>query len=486
MKVLCYDTARPVSRYTGRPIEGVVAIVDIDGKKVVSLIDREVVSAPPSATDKAASADPVYRAPLKPVLNLSPLGRNVEITRGWRIKWQNWSFQFRVERQVGPIVSLVRFRDGENERMMAYQMSLGDMFVPYMDPDPTWSFRTFMDAGEYGIGYLASSLKPGSDCPLQSAFITVAIPSDKGGVFGIKRGVCVFERATGDPIWRHRNPDTKVVESRPGVELVLRMITTVGNYDYALDWVFSLDGNIRVRVGAFGYLAVKTVRNEKVTGDPATDPAYGTLVAPGVLGVNHDHYFSFRLDLDVDGPNNTFIRDYIVPKRLPETSKRRSIWIVGSKPMKNEGPVLDGRFSDMWRVVNPNRRTTLGHNPGIHIMPGHQTRSVLSPDDPPQGRAGYSAQKLWVSRYKPNERYPAGRYPNQSRPGRGLTEFVADREAIENTDLVFWYTAGFHHVPRTEDWPIMPAMWLEFTLRPFNMLERNPVMDLAPDFKTAR
>jgi primary-amine oxidase len=47
-----------------------------------------------------------------------------------------------------------------------------------------------------------------------------------------------------------------------------------------------------------------------------------------------------------------------------------------------------------------------------------------------------------------------------------------------NTDIVAWYTMAFHHVPRPEDWPQMPTMWHDFTLRPFDFYSKSPLMDL--------
>jgi primary-amine oxidase len=38
-----------------------------------------------------------------------------------------------------------------------------------------------------------------------------------------------------------------------------------------------------------------------------------------------------------------------------------------------------------------------------------------------------------------------------------------------------------HHVPRAEDWPVMPTAWHEFEIQPFDFFARNPALDLPKD-----
>ncbi len=484
LKVPCYELNTGTSHLYGRPITGVFSVVDVEEKRVLEVIDLGVVALPPQP-------DPVRvsRAALKPVQMTSSQGRNYKIRGALQIEWDNWSFHMRMERRAGPVISLVRYNDRGNKRLIAYQMSLSEMFVPYMDPGADWSYRTYMDAGEFGAGFLMSSLMAGSDCPADAAYVTMAVPNDTGRSFPVRRAACIFERNTGDPLWRHGNPAQPTALTRPQVELVVRMIPVLGNTDYIIDWVFTQQATIEVRVALAGIPAVKGVASATMNAPFAgVDTANGTLVAPGTVAPLHDHYFNFRLDLDVDGGGedrgNSLVRDAIVPKRLPQSNPRRSLWVVESKTIETEGPLAARGHNGTWRLVNPNRKTALGHNPGYEIVVGSQSVSTLAEDDDPQRRAGFAARTLWLTRQNPRELFAAGDYPTQSRGGGGLPAYVADAQGVVNKDLVVWVTVGIHHIPRVEDWPVMPTRWYGFKLQPFNFFDENPAFNLPAGFAT--
>ena len=85
---------------------------------------------------------------------------------------------------------------------------------------------------------------------------------------------------------------------------------------------------------------------------------------------------------------------------------------------------------------------------------------------------------LWVTPFSPDEKYPAGDYPNQHAGGGGLPRWTAANPEIENTDLVVWYTMGSHHIARPEDWPVMPCGYISFTLKPVGFFDENPALDV--------
>jgi primary-amine oxidase len=60
----------------------------------------------------------------------------------------------------------------------------------------------------------------------------------------------------------------------------------------------------------------------------AADTRHGTLIAPGLVAPFHSHYFNFRLDLDVDGTANDFMRERLTQQALPKGSPRRSLYAV--------------------------------------------------------------------------------------------------------------------------------------------------------------
>ena len=220
--------------------------------------------------------------------------------------------------------------------------------------------------------------------------------------------------------------------------------------------------------------------------DPGAAAAteHGTLVAPGLVAINHDHYFSIRLDFDIDGPANRFVRERLTPVALPEDNPRRSLWQLREAPMPTEGALSASDGPQIWRIENPGVTTALGHHPGYQIQ-GYGPTSLLAADDWPQRRASFSASNLWITRRHEGELYAAGAYPNQSRGGDGLPAYV-DGESIEEADLVAWYTIGVHHITRPEDWPILSTVWQGVKLRPYRYFTQNPALGVRRRFLDER
>jgi primary-amine oxidase len=488
LKVGCFDTAGARNNIWSRPIEGLYALVDLDDGKVVRLIDTGVVPVGRDSHPYDEASQPALRPALKPVVNRTPDGANFTVKggpSGAEVKWNKWSFHYRMDRRIGLIVSLLRHEDAGRERMVLYRGSIAEMFVPYMDEHPGWSSRTYMDVGEYGFGLLASELRSGSDCPADAAFFDAVLPDDKGKPMTARSVVCLFERNTGAPLWRHAEGVNNTYEGRPAVELVLRTIPAVGNYDYVIDWVLTEAGALRIDVGATGIDETKGVA-ARTMADPSAerDAANGALVAANLVAVNHDHFLSFRLDVDIDGASNTLVRQRLVPRRTAANADRRSLWTVSEQPVVREGPLATHGHggAEFWRVVNPGLTNKLGQHPGYELRAGHSATSLLAPDDVPQRRAAFSGAPLWVTAYDPGELYAAGLYPNQSGGGDGLPAYVKRQRPVVGSDIVLWYTMGFHHLPRPEDWPVLPTMWHSVSLLPYGFFDHNPSLDVRRGF----
>jgi primary-amine oxidase len=461
----------------GRIIEGLYIQVDFAQEKILKVIDTGIYPMPVEDIN-FEEAESTPRPGTTPLIVTQPLGPAYTIKDG-EVAWQNWHFRFRLDPRIGAVVNLVKYQDGDKLRSVMYEGSLSEMYVPYMDKEDGWSWRAFLDAGEFLFGGLIKPLN-NDDCPVRAQFFTGYAPSSKGDPLLRENLGCLFERTTDNPAWRHFENG---ISGRPSRELVLRTAAVLGNYDYVLDWVFQQDGTIRVAVGATGVVETKGVKEATVThhmGDSASGPEYGTLVAPNLVAVNHDHYFSFRIDLDVDGPNNSFMIDRLVPQKIASRT-RTSIWAVESSTAKTEQEGirdLDYRKPAMWHFINPSQHGVLGHNTGYEIMPAATAVTNVSPDDASQRVGGFSLHQLWVTPYNPEERYAAGTYVSSSKGMEGLPAWTKANRPIENTDIVAWYTLGFHHVVRLEDWPVMPTMWHDFLIRPVNFFDKNPVLNL--------
>lgn len=456
---------------------GLTIVWDADAKKALRIIDTEIIPIVPVPSNfDQASVGPLREVP-GPITVQQPLGPGFRL-EGQTVSWQKWNFHFRIDRRAGLVLNNVGYQDGDRLRSILYEASLSEIFVPYMDPGEDWYAKSFFDSGEYGYTF-SGSMEPG-ECPQNAVFFD-QIYADWNLHGQIKqRAACLFEQPAGFIAWRHEG--NGAIETREARELVLRTIGLAGNYDYIFDWVFQQDGAIRVRVGATGEDEVKAVKAHTAAEDPSGEASrFGRFVAESYVGVDHDHFFSFRLDFDVDGTSNSFVREKLQLQRLPATSLRKSVWIAKPEIAKNENQAkasMSMEQPENWLVINPNIKNQLGYPVGYALMGGENAMSLMVPEDYPQKRAGFTDYQVWATPYQENERYAGGDYPTQSKGGDGLPAWTKANRSIENTDIVLWYTLGFHHVPHSEDYPVMPVVWHEFELKPVNFFDRNPALDL--------
>ncbi|MEO8128121.1 MAG: primary-amine oxidase [Bryobacteraceae bacterium] len=465
---ICYLRGR-TSNYYARPVEGVVAVVDLSERKVLKLVDTGVVPIPKETFDYEDGAAGRLREAPKPLRIVQSSGPSFQIVDG-EVRWQKWRFRFAMHPREGLILYLVRYSDAGRERSILYRGSLSEMAVPYGDPGAGWFFRNSFDAGELGMGHVASSLRLGFDCPNNATLFDAVMADERGVPIGMPHVAALYERDAGIS-WKHGG------ETRRARDLVLGYVSTVGNYDYAFDWVFHQDGTLEMKTGLTGVMSVKAVNPD------APDHAdHGHMVGKALSAVHHQHFFNFRLDLDIDGADgNQAIEMNTVAAPPGKSNPYGGAFDMTETVLHNESEAMrqmDLASSRRWKIVNPSVKNSLGGPVGYALLPGENARPFAAPDSSIRRRAGFLNYPFWVTPYKAGEMYSGGDYPNQSQGGEGLTKWTSANRPIDGKDVVVWYTLGITHNPRPEDWPVMPVHEAGFKLVPLGFFSRNPALDL--------
>jgi primary-amine oxidase len=476
-----------------RPIEGVAALVDMRAKKVIEVIDRRPIIPVAAASDDFFDPKAVgpARPSLPPLRLTQPKGRGFEV-RGHEVRWQNWSFRFGLTAREGVVLYTISYQDGKELRPILYRTSLSEMVVPYGDPEEgTWNWRNAFDEGEYGLGTQVTKLRLGHEVPENALLLSEALADDMGKP-AIKKDVIALYERDGGMLWTHTDYKSGRIETRRARQLVLHTIFTVGNYDYGIQWIFHQDGSIELQAELTGVMLAKGVaaaecprcKQGPEDGRPTGVDRYGELVGKDVLAVNHQHFFCFRLDFDVDGVKNSVQELNVGPAAPPAGHSQRNAVVVERQLLRTEAEAqrdLNLGSHRAWKVLNPNRTTALGHFPGYLLQPGTNALPFAHPDTALRKRAGFLDHHVWVTRNRPGELFAAGDYVNQSRGGDGLRRWAAANESIVNEDVVLWYVMGVTHVPRVEEWPVMPVARAGFRLLPDGFFVRNPALDVPAE-----
>jgi primary-amine oxidase len=136
--------------------------------------------------------------------------------------------------------------------------------------------------------------------------------------------------------------------------------------------------------------------------------------------------------------------------------------------------------------VNPHVKNVVGEPVGYRFLPGDNSFPMGGPDAWWRKRAGFVNHHVWVTPFDEAEKYAAGDYPNQSHGGDGLIQWTAADRPIADADVVLWYTFGHTHIPRPEDYPVMPTAYIGFMLKPTGFFDMNPANDVPPSPKTGQ
>jgi primary-amine oxidase len=467
LRVLSFVQRHEKDHPWAHPVDGLVAYVDLIERRVLHLIDQELLPIPqePGNFDDPAEVGPA-RTSLKPIHISQPEGPSFTVD-GDEVAWEGWRLRVGFDAREGLTLHQLSLW----ERPVVYRASIAEMMVPYADPGPARFWQNYFDAGEYLLGQQVGSLMLGCDCLGEIHYFDVVLPTGDGEPREIPNAICMHEEDVG-VAWKHSDLFTGSAEVRRMRRLVISTFVAVGNYDYGFFWYLYLDGRIELEVKATGVV---------FTSSYVDGSRWATEVAPGLGAPYHQHMFSARLDMTVDGVGNAV--DEVELERVPVGPDNRFgnafTRRVTRLTRESDGArTADASVGRAWHVVNPTRTNRLGQPVAYALDP--QAAPLLAADAGAAvtSRAAFATRHLWVTRYDPAQRYAAGDLPNQHPGGAGLPTYVAADRDIDGQDIVLWHTFGMTHFPRPEDWPVMPVARCGFTLRPVGFFDRNPVLDL--------
>ncbi|MBL0739849.1 copper amine oxidase [Chryseolinea lacunae] len=463
-------------------IDGLVAYVDLTTQHVLKVMDdgSKGYYKPEDINYFDATAVNNTTSENKPLLITQPEGTSFTLN-GFEVKSSRWSFRLGVDNREGLILYNTQYNDHGVMRPVLYRASIAEMYVPYGSTDLTHAAWNYYDVGAYRMGQsdpkIMNGLKAVADVPMNAKFISTFFHNEKGEPHKLDSIVAVYEES-GGPLTRHGK------FSREARNIVVKYFTRVWNYDYGIKWIFHEDGTIDLRAELTGIVGIKGVNrtSDLPGGDDATFEGnyYGTLVAPHVEAVNHQHFFSFRLDLDVDGTENLVEEMNTVTVPASANNPHNNAFAKQMSLVKTEGEGqrnLNPASNRHWMIADSKAVNALGQLKSYVIMPGSNAMPYAGIPSGPRKMADFLESQLWVTAYNESERHPAGEYPNTRGIKDGIAQWTSDNEDVVGKDVVLWYNLGITHIVRPEEWPIMNTHTMGFTLAPFGFFDRNPVID---------
>ncbi|GAC1518034.1 MAG: primary-amine oxidase [Acidimicrobiales bacterium] len=473
-RCLFYLRETPEANGYARPIEGLIATVDGARHEVLEVIDHGVVPMPPEPGSYYPEDHQPLRTDLRPLEIVQPDGPSFSV-EGNLVRWQGWSLRVSMDPLEGLVLHTVAYDEGRGRRPVLHRASICEMVVPYGHPGPGHAWKNAFDVGEWGLGRMANSLTLGCDCLGEIRYFDAVMADERGEPAVRENASCMHEEDFGI-LWKHQDLHSGRTEVRRSRRLVISSIATVGNYEYGFYWYLYLDGTIQLEVKLTGIMSTAAVA------PGAADP-HAPAIAPGLAAPVHQHLFCARLDVSVDGPVNEVYEVDVVPDPAGPANPLGNAFTPVARRLDHEQAaqrVADPARSRVWKVVNPTARNAVGESTAYKLVPGPSPTLLAQADSSIARRAAFATRNLWVTRFCADERRAAGDFPNQHAGGDGLPRWTAADRSLVGTNVVVWHTFGVTHVPRPEDWPVMPVEYCGFSFVPHGFFDRNPALDLPP------
>jgi primary-amine oxidase len=452
-----------------RPIANLHPVFDLAKREIIRIDDFGVVPIPP---DPGPIRRPQQRGDLTEISITQPDGPSFDVD-GYQVKWHDWELQVGFAQRDGLVLYDIGINDKDRLRPLMKRASMAEMVVPYGDPRGANFRRNAFDTGEYGIGVALDSLALGCDCLGHIHYFDIWTHDWHGEPRLIKNAVCMHEEDYGI-LWKYSVPSAGQATVTRSRRLVVSSIATIGNYVYGFFWYFYLDGTIGVEVKATGIPFPSAIEN----GNPSP---YGRQIGDQVESHVHQHVFSFRFDMALDGERNSASEINFSALPTGDENPHGNAVRTEETRFKTEQQAqreINAHSARYWRVLNPNVNNRYGEPVAYKLIPGTNSFPFQQADSSIGQRAAFMYKHLWVTRYTADELYPTGWFPNQHAGGDGLPKWSQANRSIDNEDIVIWHTVNYHHWPRPEDWPVQPVVYAGFHWMPDGFFDENPTMDM--------
>lgn len=473
LRGLAFYQESPDEPAWAKPLEGLLAYVDVGNHSVDRVLDFEMHDLP---EESGNYLDPAVTGPArdtqKPIVISQPEGPSFAVTGGNHVEWERWSLDVGFDMREGLVLYNICFDDQvKGRRKILNRASIAEMVVNYGDPNPVRSWQNYFDTGEYMLGQNANSLELGCDCLGEITYLSPTVADNDGHPRTIPNGICMHEE-DASVLAKHLDLWTGAAYTRRNRRLVISFFTTVGNYDYGFYWYFYLDGTIELETKATGVPFTSGYRD---------DPTYNTEIAPQLGAPFHQHLFSARLDFALDdGPSRVEEEDAVrVPKG--ENNPRGNAFTRKRTVLETEKTAIRDNSNETgrtWVISNPASTNRLGQPVAYKLHSGGLPTLLSDDDSSIAKRAAVMRHALWVTRYQPDQKYPTGDYANQNPGHGGIADWVEQDRDLDGQRDVVWHTFGLTHFPRVEDWPIMPTDTVGFKLRADGFFDRSPALDV--------